>query len=158
MVPLLSVDAVLCGSEERLACRIRISGSTRRLGIAASGVDEREQREQESDPTHVQSPSWLVDRDHHMVVRRCAGCDCAIPRKLRQKQRAESWIDACADELGPPDHTTLRRYSVGVLPADLRNVAVNELVSLKPISRAISVTDWFGLAKRIFARSMRRLV
>jgi hypothetical protein len=54
--------------------------------------------------------------------------------------------------------TTLRRYSVGVRPADLRNAAVNELVSLKPISRAISVTDWFGLVRRIFARSMRRLV
>ena len=79
-------------------------------------------------------------------------------RKSRQKPPAQSWIGASAVELGPPDHTTLRRYSVGVRPADLRKAAVNELVSLKPISRAISVTDWFGLAKRIFARSMRRLV
>jgi hypothetical protein len=63
-----------------------------------------------------------------------------------------------AAESDAADYTTLRRYSVGVRPANLRNAAVNELVSLKPISRAISVTDWFGLARRIFARSTRRVV
>src|SRR4051794_39939850 len=54
--------------------------------------------------------------------------------------------------------TTLRRYSDGVRPADLRNAAVNELESLKPISRPISVTERFSVARRTFARSMRRLV
>jgi hypothetical protein len=53
MVPILIEGAVLCGSEERLALRIGISGLTRRLRIAAGGVAEREQREHQNDPAHV---------------------------------------------------------------------------------------------------------
>jgi hypothetical protein len=48
-------------------------------------------------------------------------------------------------------HHKARRYSVGVVPATCRNVAENELVSLKPRASAISVTDRIGSANNILA-------
>ena len=40
----------------------------------------------------------------------------------------------------------------------MRKAAVNELVSLKPSSNAISVTDVAGFASSVLACSMRRLL
>lgn len=51
----------------------------------------------------------------------------------------------------------LRRYSVGVRPACLRNAVANELASPKPRSSPICVTGKAGVAKRFLAFSMRRL-
>ena len=47
--------------------------------------------------------------------------------------------------------------SVGVRPANFRKATVNELVSLKPSSNAMSVTDMAGSASSIFTRLIRRL-
>src|SRR5262245_7558056 len=52
----------------------------------------------------------------------------------------------------------MRRYSVGVSPVTLRKADVNELVSLKPTSSPISVTDSLRFASKLLARSMRLLV
>ena len=51
----------------------------------------------------------------------------------------------------------LRRYSVGVRPACLRNAVANELASPKPRSSPICVTGRAGVANRFLAFSMRRL-
>src|SRR5262245_15646748 len=55
-------------------------------------------------------------------------------------------------------YARLRRYSVGVSPVPLRKAEVNELVSLKPTSRPISVTESLGSASKALARSIRRPV
>ena len=47
---------------------------------------------------------------------------------------------------------------IGVVPVVCRNAAENELVSLKPSSSAMSVTDGPGFASSVLARSMRRLM
>jgi hypothetical protein len=78
--------------------------------------------------------------------------DLAVPcSKLR-----DSFVIA-GDSASPESHR-LRRYSVGLSPACLRNAFVNELTSLKPRSNPICVTDTAGLARRLLAFSMRRLV
>ena len=51
----------------------------------------------------------------------------------------------------------LRRYSVGVRPACLRNAVANELASPKPRPSPICVTAKSGVANRLLAFSMRRL-
>src|SRR5262249_55597669 len=55
-------------------------------------------------------------------------------------------------------YATPRRESVGGAPVTLRNADVNELVSLKPTSSPISVTDSLRAVNRLLARSIRRLV
>jgi hypothetical protein len=44
------------------------------------------------------------------------------------------------------------------MPDTFRNVAVNELVSLKPMAMPMLVTDPLGFARSALARSMRRRV
>ena len=50
-----------------------------------------------------------------------------------------------------------RRYAVGDWPVALRNAEQNELVSQKPSSSPMSVTDSARLANKALARSIRRV-
>src|SRR5262245_25875099 len=61
-------------------------------------------------------------------------------------------------ELQVRSHARPRRYAVGVRPVCLRNVVVNELVSLKPRLSPICVTDIAGSANKDLACWMRMLL
>ena len=58
----------------------------------------------------------------------------------------------------PTRATASSRYSLGDWPTRLRNRALNEPRLEKPTRKQISVTDRFAVRRRVFARSIRRLV
>jgi hypothetical protein len=56
------------------------------------------------------------------------------------------------------DHGRFRRYSLGDRPARFRKATEKELVSAKPTTSAMSVTDRLGSANNLFAQSIRRFI
>jgi len=58
----------------------------------------------------------------------------------------------------PVRATASSRYPLGDRPTSFRNRALNEPRLAKPTRKQISVTERFAVRRRVFARSIRRLV
>jgi len=106
----------------------------------------------------------------HLLVAYEQGVRCdgetlveGLPRsRLRDVKRKLTFVPAGHEYRDWQEARILSRavyfyFDPAKMPVALRNAAENELVSLKPISNPISVTDDSGFANNILACSMRRL-